>query len=320
PKQPSDGYRPELDPELNANEVLRILATDVIDSDDRRSPQTYLPTKRFYIPVDVQKAFQTGWVNPTDTGQVVDRISIQINRNKNYLLKDELAVLDVIVSNLNDRPIYFAVTCRAEKMLGLQDYMQMEGLGLRILPVKTPINNERRQYGQVYGAGRVAVNKVYDRVMNKFAWGNFDKMKLYVDRSYGPSIQSLHILMLRTAEALARQGDTERAVALCEKYLEAFPDMNFPYDYRTMRLLEVMVVSGAYEKAKPHLEILADETLEHLRFYNSLSQDDLEAGFAQDFGLAMRTKDDLLAAAKRGGDKEFEDQLNAMFAEFNIPD
>ena len=319
PKQPENGYQPELDPELDARRVLEILATDVIDRDDRRSPKTYLPTKRFYIPVNKQKAFQTGWVNPTDTGRVVDRIPIQINRNKNYLTKDELAVLDVIVSNLGERPIYFAVTCRPEKMLGLQDYMQMEGLGLRILPVKTPISNERRQYGSVYGAGRVAANKVYDRVMNKFAWGNFDERELFVDRSYGPSIQSLHILMLRTAETFVRQGNMEKAVDLAEKYLEVFPHMNFPYDYRTMRLLDVMVVAGAYEKAKPHLDILAEETLAHLRFYNSLDQDDLEAGFGQDFGLAMRTKDDLITAAERGGDAAFKQQLENMFVDFKIP-
>ena len=53
---------------------------------------------------------------------------------------------------------------------------------------------------------------------------------------------------------------SERATDLIDKYFEVFPHMNFPYDYRTMYMLSVYFQAGAYDKAKPHLEILARET------------------------------------------------------------
>jgi MFS family permease len=320
PRQTTD-YNPNLDQEENLIDVLKFIGKDQIpdQGNGRRGPKTFLPTKRFYLPVNRQKAYELGAISQSDTSQIVDRIPIRLSADKRYLIKDELAILDVIASNINERPVYFAVTCRPEKMFGLQDYMQMEGLSLRIVPVRTPATPDRRQYGSVYGAGRVATDIAYDNVMNRFAWGNFDQYELFVDRSYGPSVQSHHILMLRTAEALLQEGDKERAKNLALKYLEAFPDMNFPYDYRTMRLINVLVSADAYEEAKPHMKILAEETLDHLEFYESLDIEDLESGFQQDFGLALRTKEDLLRAVRAAGDSEFEQELTQMFAAYQIP-
>jgi hypothetical protein len=48
----------------------------------------------------------------------------------------DLAVLDIIKSNNWERPIYFAVTCSDNSKIGLQDYMQMEGMAFRITPQK----------------------------------------------------------------------------------------------------------------------------------------------------------------------------------------
>jgi len=318
PRQ-GESYDPKLDIEMNALEVLRHIAKDQIPAGtSSRQPKSFLPTKRMYLAVDVPKAFERGWVTEADSGKVVSRIPIRINKDKQYLIKDELAILDVIASNINERPIYFAVTGRSEKMFNLQDYMQLEGLALRIVPVKTEMSNDRRMFGSVYGAGRVARDIVYRNAMEKFAWGNFDKEKLYVNYSYGPSIQSFHIMFLRTAQDYLKHGDKEKALALAKKYLEVFPDMNFPYDYRTMRFLSLMVEAGAYEETKPHLKKLANRLENMLTFYFSLDDRDLEAGFSQDLGLTLRTKDDLVALVKKQEDDAFATELEKQFKDFDL--
>jgi hypothetical protein len=312
----SGEYNPNLDSELNALDVLDFVGADQGTPSSRRQARSFLPTKRMYLQVDSMATVRMGAVSEADTGRVTKRIPIQIDRSKNYLIKDELAVLDIIASNINERPIYFAVTTRPEKMFGLQDYMQLEGLGLRLVPVFTPLVRERQQYGQVYGAGRVAADIMYENVMNSFVWGNFDKKDLYVDRSYGPSIQSHNLTMIRLAEDLLLRGDKERALDVCLKYLEAFPHMNFAYDYRTMRIFELMIEADGYEQAKPHMQILAEETRQYLDFFMSISDQALENGFQQDLQLSIRAKDDLLRAVKRAGDAEFEAELREMFAAF----
>ncbi|MCB9282965.1 MAG: DUF2723 domain-containing protein [Lewinellaceae bacterium] len=319
PRQTGD-YNPNLDPEISAIELLKFIGTDQVkNTTNPRQARTYMPTRRFYLPVDLNKAQQMGIANAEDSTQtVVDRIPITLPSNKNFLIKDELAVLDVIASNINDRPIYFSVTCRPEKFFGLQEYMQLEGLGLRIVPVRTPATIDRRIFGDVYGAGRIAEDLVYRNVMERFRWGNFDKLHLFVDRSYAPSVQSFHLVMLRTAEKLLDMGDSTRAVNLSLKYLESFPNMNFTYDFKTMRFLDILVEGGAYEKAKPHLETLAKETYEYLLFCESLDPDDLENGFQQEYVMSLRTKDQLISAVGKAGDTEFQKQLEEEFAPFQL--
>ena len=278
-----------------------------------RQTESYMPTRNVYIPVDKNRVVANKIVDATDsTLNILDRISWTIP--KTNLIKGELAVLDIIASNLWDRPIYFAVTCRQESLLGLQDYLQLEGLGLRIVPLKTASDG---RFG-IIGSGRVDSEKVYENVMNDFRWGNFGKEDLFVDRSFGPSVQSHHAVILRTAEDFIRKGDNEKAVAIIDKYFEAFPAMNFTYDYRTFQMMALYLQAGAYDKAKPHLQELARETLDQLEFFYSLDTEDLEAGFSQEFSLYNRAKDDMIRIVGGQGDKEFEEELKAMFAPYNL--
>ncbi len=72
------------------------------------------------------------------------------------------------------------------------------------------------------------------------------------------------------AWGLNDKGQKDKAVAIIEKYLQAFPEMNFPYDWNTMQMLNVMIQAGGYEKAKPHLERPANETPPPPAFTNGL--------------------------------------------------
>ncbi|HKK78217.1 MAG TPA: DUF2723 domain-containing protein [Phaeodactylibacter sp.] len=282
-------------------------------SSGTREVESYFDTRNIFIPVDKQKALEAGVVGVEDTARIVDRIPLKL-QGKDYLIKDEMAILDVIASNIWDRPIYFAVTCRQEKMFGLDDYMQLEGLALRFVPVKS---KSEPQYG-IIGSGRVNTDAVYENVMEEFRWGNFDQKRLFVDRSYAPSVQSHQLAMRRAALAMLGKGETEKALNLIDKYFEVFPDMNFPYDYRAFYMIDVYLRAEAFERAKPHLEILAERTVDELEFYNSLDPDDLNSGFMQSYQLAMRTMEDLKRAARNSKDPAFQEKIGQMFEPYRM--
>ncbi len=303
--------------EMEATKALEAVAVDRPSRGSRID--AVLPAANLYMPVDVSKAAETFNLNPADSLPILDRIPMKAplhrtgQQDVSYITKDELAIMDVIASNINDRPVYFAVTCRPEKMMGLQDYMQLEGLGLRIIPVKS--QSEQGLY--VYGYGRVDTDKVYDNVMNKFRWGNFDTHETFIDRSYGPSVQSIRVVILRTARRLTDKGQNDKAIALVEKYLEAFPHFNFPYDWNTMQMLNVMVQAGGYDKAKPHLDILAKETAANLAFYVSNPKLITDNGdFEQDYQLAMNVKDLIIRAVDSQKDEAYKQELENMFAPY----
>ncbi|MBI1225347.1 MAG: DUF2723 domain-containing protein [Bacteroidetes bacterium] len=304
--------------EMTAQRALEMTGEDKTSKNNR--VDAIFPSANVYLPIDLSKAGELFGINPGDSLTLTDKVPLKLpfhktgNKDLSYLTKDELAVLDVVASNINDRPVYFAVTCRPDKMLGLEDYMQLEGLGLRI----TPIKSQSEQGLYVYGYGRVNTDLLYDNVMNKFKWGNFDTHPTFIDRSYGPSIQSMRVVMLRGARRLADKGEKEKAVNLIEKYLQSFPNYNFPYDWNTMQMLNVMVAAGGYEKAKPHLKILAEETRQQLTFLNGLDPrlTGKDGTFEQDLQLFMNVKDLLTRAVESQKDEEFKKELDTMFEPF----
>lgn len=279
-----------------------------------RTLEGFYETKNVFIPVDRQAALNSGAVTLADSNKIVSRIPLNL-ANKDQMLKDEIAILDVIGSNLWERPIYFSVTCRREKLMGLDNYMQLEGLGLRIVPVRSEGENI---YGMI-GLGRVNKDAYYENVMEKFRWGNFDKEDLFVDNSYMPSIQSLQLGMRRVSFELLRDGDKDKAMALVDRYFESFPHKNFPYDYRTMMMLDVLYQANEYQKAKPHMEILASETLDYLEYYSSIIDNkNFQTSFGDQYSLRNRDMERLMEEAQRQNDTEFLQKWEPLFAPYRV--
>lgn len=296
--------------EMALDQALQFIARDNPQQIQSTRLETYLPSNNLYIPIDPARAMQAGMVTVADTGKIVSKIPVSID--KQYITKDQLAVLDVIMSNLYDRPIYFSVTCQDSKLMGINDYTQMEGLGLRIIPVRTPSQQEF----YIYGSGRVDTDKVFENVTQKWRWGNFDKVRQYVDNSFGASVQAQKMILWRTAEQLLDEGKSDKAVELTDKYFEGFPHMNFPYDARTLPHINIYLKAGAYDKAKHHMRILAKETAEYLTFFDSLSDEDLKAGFNLDYRLYNNAAADILRNAKTMEDDEFAREMDALLGPF----
>ena len=294
---------------MPVSEVLKFIGGDnPLPLQGGGATESYSPTTRAYIPIDKQKALDMGLASIQDTGRIVSQIPVTLGSGRG-ITKDDLAVIDIISSNLMDRPVYFAITCRAEKMFGLQDYMQLEGLGLRIVPIKSQSDPT---YG-VAGNGRVNTEAIYEHVMNDFKWGNFDKEDLFVDHSFGPSIQSHRLAIRRAGSAFADRGENEKAVELIDKYFEVFPAKNFPYDYWTMFMLDVYLRADAYDKARPHMEVLARETIDYMSFYLSVDPGVYISSFRPLARQRYLTMQNIMGAAQQEGDTEYLSQLEAEF-------
>lgn len=128
-------------------------------------------------------------------------------------------------------------------------------------------------------------------------------------------IQAMKFAMLRSAFSSVNVGDTTRAVNMVNKYFEAFPNMNFRYDAGITSFINILVTAGAFDDAKKHLKILAEETRQHLEFYNSLDEDDLPS-FQQDISFANRAMTEAMALASRVDDPAFEKEIRDKLGKF----
>ncbi|MEI8031818.1 MAG: DUF2723 domain-containing protein [Chlorobiaceae bacterium] len=54
-----------------------------------------------------------------------------------YLRPQDIAVYEIVMNNLNDRPIYFALTVDPDSMIGLDGFLRLDGLAYRLVPIKS---------------------------------------------------------------------------------------------------------------------------------------------------------------------------------------
>ena len=300
---------------MSLENFMRFIGDDnPLQSQGGRVIEAHYPTRRVVIPVNKEEVLRNKVVSVADTARIVQGIPVRVNDS--YMFKDDIAILDIIASNLWERPLYFAVTARMEKLFGMQDYMQLEGLALRLVPIKS--QSENSIYG-LLGSGRVNADALFENVTEKWRWGNFDKEDTYVAHSYGPSVQSMQFAMQRGAMALLQQGDNERAIALTDEYFEAFPDMNFEYNIHAAYMLGVYSQAGAYDKAKPHMQVLARNIDQRLNYFMALDEGILQRSYGTDFQASIAVAERLVAYAVRAGDTAYADELRAVFGNFLQP-
>lgn len=311
---PIDPYQKDGGQQMSVDAALKFVGeSHPIPTRSGKELESYLPTKNLFIPVRRNEAIANGLMSPQDS-TVGDRMPFKLNKGS-YMLKGDLAVMDIVANNMFERPVYFAVTCRQQSMLGLQDYTRLEGLALRMVPTK---QKGDQAYGMI-GNGKVDIDKFYNNFMTKFKWGGFDQTDLFVDNSYGPTIQTTRFGVLRVAREMAQRGDKKRTSELLNKYFEAFPAMNFSYDPNTLLFINVYMQVGDTEAAKKHMRILAEETAGRLAFYFSLDKASLEMGYQNDLGSYMQAKNDLLRLAKDAiKDPEFEKELQDLLGSFGV--
>ncbi|HMQ06053.1 MAG TPA: DUF2723 domain-containing protein [Saprospiraceae bacterium] len=281
------------------------------DPKNEQNNQTLAPSRRWAIHVDKARVMNNSTFKVPEGKSIDSLIRISFDENQRYITKDELMILDVISSNFYDRPIYFAVTTVSSKLLGLHDNTQLEGLALRVVPWSTPSDKSL----SIYGSGMAATDILYDNIMTKWRWGNFDQKRLYVNESYSPAINAMRMAMIRAGSEYLNQGNSGRAAELMLKYFEAFPHFNFPYDKGTLNPLNILVRAGDTENAKKHIRILAEETRQKLIFFESLDQYAM-ASFQDDYKDGLEVIRFLEALSSNVNDAGFKDEISGMLGTF----
>lgn len=293
---------------ISLSKLITDIASDKPLANGNNTLETYYTSCNVAINVNKQKAAAAGLIPPGD--QAVDRIPVNINRQ--YLRKDDIAILDIIHSNMYERPIYWAVTCQESKLMGLQNYLMLQGLGLKLTVTKHA--GEQRNYG-IVGCGQVDMNSTYDIATKKWRWGNFDKVDTHISTSYRPALQAMQLVMRRTAMNMLANGETAKAVEIADQYFEAFPDFNFEYGYATAYLLEIYWQAKEWNKALPHMEQLAKNIGDRLDFYDSLSEEVLVSSYQQDYRRSMAAFQNVLNAARQSGDENIKQRIESLLAD-----
>jgi len=216
------------------------------------------PVKKVSVPVDKDFVLKNGTVNANDS--VVSEMRFDIP--KGALVKNDLALLNIIAANKWKRPIYFTSE-RAE--LGFDQYIRRDGLSYRLVPVEN---------------SRVNTDYMMDKAMNKFAFGNADKKGVYFDEENRRHLNSIRTAYADLAVDLAAKNRKEDAKKVLEKVDKMMDQDNFPYgmtsranshNRNSLLFLEACYMAGDTVLAKKVAQSVQKDMEQQLRYYNSLT-------------------------------------------------
>ncbi|MCX6332510.1 MAG: DUF2723 domain-containing protein [Bacteroidetes bacterium] len=251
-------------------------------------PVNIFPTHKFKVPVNKANALASGIAKATDT--IVDNLLIDFNPNRQYLLKNELAMYSIIATSQFKRPICFTST-QELKELGLDKYVRQTGLSYQLVPV---LNQN------------MDADLAYKNMMTKFAFGNAKNPNVYFDEENRRHLNSLRLAFAQVAQALVAEGKREKAQQLLRKFDSETNEKSFPYgmtsnrgnqhNYFSYLFLQACYASGELNLAKKVTTSLLKDLKQEVTYYKGLGDSMSNDQFLQNAENAYQGKPNTLAS------------------------
>ena len=247
---------------------------NVIGSDDAKystnqtedgSTINMFPVRKFTVPVDDSLVRSNSTVHVGDS--VLSELHIDMSKDKNYLVKNDLAIYAIIAANKWKRPICFTST-QELAALGLDKYVRLTGLAYQLVPVAN---------------GNVDNDVAYNNVMQKFAYGGADKEGVYFDEENRRHLNSIRLAHAQIAISLVQAGKKDSARNVLEHFDQHVKESNFPYGMTSNRgnqqdaissnFLQACYIAEDFTLAKKVAASLKKDLTQQMRYYKSLGDD-----------------------------------------------
>lgn len=234
------------------------------------------PTNKIRIPVNKENVLKNGIVDEKDADQILPYIDVDINVKGGALYIHRLIMLDIIAQNDWKRPVYFSGGAfDDEDYLWMKDYLQLDGLVYKLVPIKTPY----KRAGGSIDMGRIDADKMYYKIVEKeyengkrkgWFWGASGSDKIYHDVETRRNVFTYRMQLARLTEKLLEEGKNDKAKVITDLTMTHFP-IEF---YQLYEMAEPFV--GAYyqlgekEKARELADKITAKYKEQLDYIHSL--------------------------------------------------
>ncbi len=235
---PND-YLPFMDYKLkaiDAQEYIGLLSKDYQQL--RNGDRNVVPSKILTIRVDTEAVRQQGIIPPAMDSLLVDQMQLRLLRGG--LEKKDLAILDILVTNKWERPVYFNPTSLDQVNFDLAPYAVQEGNAYRILPVRN--NRQDREY---LVNTEVAVNNM----TSKFRYSGLDNENLYFNEDYRGFVLNHRASFNAVVQALIDENKMEKANEVMQFSLSKMPDKGVFYDQTAPTTIDLLFQLGQKDQA-----------------------------------------------------------------------
>lgn len=243
-----------------------------IDFEENGHPEKVYPTTKIRIMVDKEAVLKNGIVAEKDSALIVPYIDINISESA--LVKNRILMLDILANNNWERPIYFTGGAQADQeYIWLKDYLQLDGLAYKLVPIRTPISNR-----SFMDMGRIDTDTMYNNVM-KWSWKN-SNADIYVDPETRKNGISFRNSLGRLADELIKEKDYARAEEILDMSLEKMPMEKYGYFRLVIGHIESYYNIDKPDKARKIVEFLIQNFKERIYYYSGVSSYELSMNFS----------------------------------------
>jgi hypothetical protein len=226
-------------------------------------PLYAVPSRNFFLDVDTASVLAKGIIPENLRPFMVDRMEWSLKGE--YMSKGSLMLMDMIVQNNWERPIYFNNTSLMTINFDLKEYVVQEGTVYRLLPVKI---TDAWPFEYL-----IDTEKMYDVVMNQMKFRGMDDASVYLSQDYKFFALNHRTAFNELAGALLFEGDIEKGREVILRSFEVLPDHGAPFDFATLQSVELLFKVDERDKAVEVAEILARRADEMLTYMVAIDQE-----------------------------------------------
>lgn len=244
---------------ISASEYLKLLnsGSDLLKmKTGGRSVVNMVPSRNLILEVDSSFASNDEIVPPQFKDLFTTQMNLQVKGQ--YVTKGTLMLIDLIVSNNWERPIYFNNTSLSSIGINVANHVVMEGMTYRLLPIRKP---------EFVREELVNTDIAFKNYMEKFAFRGMNDPNAYLDEEYR-RFASNHRSSLNTiVMALLDEDKMEQAATLLNYGLETMPHKAIPYDLSSGQSVPLFFEVGEDEKALDIIDKISKRSLDMIDFY-----------------------------------------------------
>jgi len=233
---------------------------------------TPLPIKNYSLPVNKANVKASGILKGRDSILANSLEQINFTLPRNYALKNDLAVLNILAANEWKRPIYFANSIDRNHYEGLGEYLELEGLVYKLVPYRTPGSNTQNIL-------TLNEKKCVDWVLNDLKFGNAHKGTVYYNQTNRRMLNGIRIATFQIAENLIARGKKKDAIKVLDHLMKNIHEGSYPIsitqmDNALLFICDKYIKAGATKQADELADKLIEYSKKQVAYFNTLRSDE----------------------------------------------
>lgn len=273
----------------------------------------YILSRKLVVPVNKENVIKYGILDEKYADMIPDHIVLTMSKDKDYLTKPEIFMLDLLSNYQWDRPISL-LSMGGDINIGLKEYLMYDGFSYRFVPIKNKMKST--------DIGFADAEDLYDKMMNTYTWDALKRTDYYVDYQNFYTfcgVLSQRQIFVNAAWEMLKVGDSEKAIELLDKCQECVPQENFPLDitylgfsneYMVIAMAEAYYAAGAQEKAEELLSQMVDQLFVSFQFFGNYGN-----YASREFEKVYNSLEYIVQVAAESGSKELADRIIKRFEE-----